>query len=201
MVLVLNRNPTSAGELLGQGISKGASEGVKQGIDFALQKRLEKEKISLMEQAEQKKINLLAQQKKQEEDEEKRNLLSNADDLRKFSRYSDNLFFNNPLRHVPGTEAFAARKQLDTQGLLFADKIYTHFNKGTVSDKKMDLIVKKLAPNSELTESENNARINSLIRIMGLPSDASEAEVDKVFKEEQKKLRPPIESFFKGIFE
>ena len=55
MVLVLNRNPTSAGELLGQGISKGASEGVKQGIDFALKRRLEKEKINLMEQAEQKK--------------------------------------------------------------------------------------------------------------------------------------------------
>ena len=143
----------------------------------------------------------MAQQKKQEENEEKQNLFSNAKELEELSEYSDNPILNNPLRHVPGTKSYSARKQLDAQGLLFADKIFTHFNKGTISTPKLELIVESLAPNSRLTKSENLSRIKALTRVMGLPSDASETEVDKVFKEEQKKLRPPIESFFKGIFE
>lgn len=93
-------------------------------------------------------------------------------------------FFGN----VPGTQAFEERKEFDTLGFLVADKVYTHFNKGTVSEAKLEQIKQNLAPRADLSERENAGRINAIKKIMNLPPDISKKNFDKVVDQELKKV-------------
>ncbi len=93
------------------------------------------------------------------------------------------------------------REEFDTSGLLLADYVYTHFNKGTVTDTKLKLIKDQLAPNSKFSERVNKARINSIKRILSLPSDLSTAQFNKELAKEQNSIKkessgkPPLSSF------
>lgn len=110
-------------------------------------------------------------------------------------------FFGN----IPGTEAYQKREEFDSSGFLAADKVFTHFNKGTISKEKLKKISEDLAPRSDLSEKKNIARIASLRRIMGLPKDISEKKLDQFIAHEKKRMgiespsqeRPPLESFYK----
>lgn len=86
-------------------------------------------------------------------------------------------------------KTFAARKGFDSSGFLAADYVYTHFNKGQISNAKLELIKKDIAPRSDLTQLENKARIDSLERIMALPSSAPKEQVDRIIDEEAKKAK------------
>ncbi len=99
-------------------------------------------------------------------------------------------------------ENIQAREELDTLGFLVADKIYTHFNKGTMSNAKLEQVKKQIAPRSDLSERENIARINALERIMALPPDVSPEKLDAVIDQGSKEVeknsikeRPSLESF------
>ena len=97
---------------------------------------------------------------------------------------------------IPGFKSFTAgglnrgavekREEIDTTGFLAADKVFTHFNKGTISKDKLQVILKDLAPNSKLSERKNKARIASLRRMMKLPSDIPESAFDKIVEREKK---------------
>lgn len=103
------------------------------------------------------------------------------------------------LRNVPGTEAFAKAKEFDSTGFWVTDNVYTHFNKGTVSDAKLELIKKDLSPRSDLFESENRARINSLKRIMALPADISKEKFDAIVDKEVKSVKGESPSGSKSL--
>lgn len=79
------------------------------------------------------------------------------------------------------------REEIDTTGLLLADKVFTKFNKGTISQAKLKLITEKLAINSGLNEREYEGRLKALERILNLPANASDAQVDNILNQEQKK--------------
>lgn len=95
-------------------------------------------------------------------------------------------FTKSFLRNVPGTEAFEKSKLIDTLGFYTADKVYTHFNKGTISNSKLEQIRENLAPRGDLTERENKSRINAMRTIMNLPKDISEAKLDQIVNKLQK---------------
>lgn len=81
---------------------------------------------------------------------------------------------------IPGTAANQEREEFDSLGFLAADKVFTHFNKGTISKDKLKKIVEDLAPKSDLTQSKNRARIKALRTISGLPSNVSQEKFDAV---------------------
>lgn len=96
-------------------------------------------------------------------------------------------------------EAVQIRKEYDTTGFWAADQVYTHFNKGQISEAKLKVIKNDLSPRGDLSERENKARIASLRRISNLPSDASKEKVDKVIDAEVKKVSSkPTEKVAKG---
>lgn len=63
---------------------------------------------------------------------------------------------------IRGTDQFAGREELDSAGIVYADKSWSSINKGTMTDAKQKLIMSKLAPNSNLTPEQNEARVNIL---------------------------------------
>lgn len=152
-----------------------------------------------------------AQQKKAAEEEEQgtRNALDWLE---------DNVHYTGA--QIPFTKAFTAgklnreaiekREQYDATGFWVADKIYTHFNKGQITDKKLKMIQEKLAPRTRLAERENKARIAAMRRISNLPRNAPKEIVDKKIDNELKVLgkiektqlnvpkeKPPLESFYR----
>lgn len=77
-------------------------------------------------------------------------------------------------------EAVEKRENFDKLGFWITDKVFTHFNKGTVSVPKFEEIKENLAPRADLSERKNRARINSLRTISNLPSNISQKEFDKI---------------------
>ena len=77
-------------------------------------------------------------------------------------------------------KAVEKREQIDKMGFFAADKIFTQFNKGTVSIPKFEQIKKELAPNSKLSEREYKARVNALRLISNLPRNTSQKSFDKI---------------------
>lgn len=139
-----------------------------------------------IKQQEQQQKALLEQQK---EEKELSGLKSTLKQLREDIGYTGaripgKSFFGD----IPGTEAFGKRKEFDAAGFLAADTVYTHFNKGTISEAKLEVIKNDLSPNSKFSERENLARINALERIMGLPSNTPPEKVDKIIEHEKKRV-------------
>lgn len=91
---------------------------------------------------------------------------------------------------IPGFKSFTAgglrretvekRENFDKLGFWLTDKVFTHFNKGVVSQPKFQEIKKSLAPRADLSERQNRARINALRTISNMPSNISEKEFNKV---------------------
>jgi len=125
-----------------------------------------------------------------EKDLERQELKQVFDTLKNDIEYTGSIFGAKSLiGRIPGTEAFEKRKQFDALGFLAADKVFTHFNKGTVSKDKLAVIRDDLSPKANLTERENKARIKALETIMGLPPETSESKLDAVVKKEKAKLK------------
>lgn len=78
--------------------------------------------------------------------------------------------------------------ELDTSGFWFTDKVYTHFNKGVVSNIRFENMKNELSPNSRQRPSVNRARLASLTRMAGLPSDISSEKFDKILDKEIKNV-------------
>ena len=76
------------------------------------------------------------------------------------------------------------RAEFDASGFWAADNVFTHFNKGTVSSPKLELIRNELAPKSDLPERVNKARIASLRRMANLPANISKDKFDKILDKE-----------------
>ncbi len=91
-------------------------------------------------------------------------------------------------RSIPGTTAYEKAKEFDALGFWTADKAFTHFNKGTLSKEKIQIVKEDLAPKSDLYNSENRARIKAIRIISGLPSDISEEKFDSVYKKLKKEV-------------
>lgn len=99
-----------------------------------------------------------------------------------FAAGEDGLNPLNPLSWHVNREAYQNREELNSEGFLYADKVFTKFNKGTITKEKLAYIRDNLAPNSKLSERQNTARLNALDHVLSLPDDASEAEVNAVIK-------------------
>lgn len=112
----------------------------------------------------------------------------------------------NFLGQIPNTEAYEKRQEFTNTGWWVTDKVYTHFNKGVISDKKLKIIQEELAPRGDLFQSKNKARIAALRRLYNLPKNISSAAFDKQLEREVKAVKkipspegqelPPLESFF-----
>jgi hypothetical protein len=112
------------------------------------------------------------------------------------------------LREMPGTPQYSAAQQLDSQGFLMADRIFTKFNKGVVSQPKWKDIKNSFAPNSKFSNAKNFARILALEAMAGLPENISpqkfNREAQKIAHKYKisidsniKNERPPLESFIR----
>jgi hypothetical protein len=152
-----------------------------------------------------------AQQKKTAEEEEQgtRNALNWLEDNVEYTGAQIPFTKSNTAGKL-NREAVERREQYDATGFWVADKIYTHFNKGQITDKKLKMIQEKLAPRSGLSERENKARIEAIRRIANLPRNAPQGIVDKKIDNELKVLgkiektqlnvpkeKPPLESFYR----
>jgi hypothetical protein len=118
------------------------------------------------------------------------------------SRFSDLLNPNlkvNPLGGL-NRKAVEKREEYTRSGFLLADQVYTHFNKGTISEAKLELIKKDLAPHGNLSERENIARVRALKRIMGLKSDANPSTVNKIIDQEISKVKKSSKPTLQEIF-
>jgi len=85
-------------------------------------------------------------------------------------------------------EAVEKRQQYKSAGFLLADKIFTKFNKGTISKDKLK-IVQQLAPDPEVSERENLGRIAALEKMMALPPDIGKKEFDKQLQEKVREVK------------
>lgn len=86
-------------------------------------------------------------------------------------------------------KAVQERELIDSQGFWATDQTYTHFNKGTVSDAKLQLMKKDLAPHSGLSERAYKARIQALRRISNLPSNVGKEKFEAVLNKEIKAVK------------
>lgn len=211
MVQFLQR-PRSFGEQIGEQLGSGLS----QGIDFAAQAGLEKYKN------EQKQKQLMLQGLLKNQGMQHKQLAKQQETVAKEAKDTQGLaetldFLDENIDYVgntklPWSKSFLSegplplnrkgvetRADIDSSGFLAADQVYTHFNKGQISEFKLELIKKELAPNSKLSEREYKARISALRRISKLPRNAPQSVVDKTIDKEIKAVkkieRPALSSF------
>jgi hypothetical protein len=88
-----------------------------------------------------------------------------------------------------GSERHGQRERFDTQAFWLTDQVYTHFNKGQISDKKLKLIREQLAPKSSLSIEQNKARLDALRRVMNLPPDMEKDKVNSIVDKEIKSTK------------
>lgn len=101
-----------------------------------------------------------------------------------------------------GSDYSQVASDYDSTGFFLTDKLFTHFNKGTISKDKLKL-VQDLSPNSKLSQSQNKGRIQALKRLFDLPSDASSEKFNKELAVAQREIktdnstkeRPPLSDF------
>ena len=79
--------------------------------------------------------------------------------------------------------------ELDASGFWYTDKVYTHFNKGVVSNVRFENMKNELAPNSSNPPSVNRARLASLNRMANLPADISSEKFDAILDKEIKSVQ------------
>lgn len=91
-------------------------------------------------------------------------------------------------RAAYGTGSIKDMADLDASGFWYTDKVYTHFNKGVVSNVRFENMKNELAPNSKQRPSVNRARLGALNRMAGLPSDISSEKFNKILDKEIKNV-------------
>jgi hypothetical protein len=113
--------------------------------------------------------------------------------------------FSADLPLTMNREGLQKREEFTKTGFWATDQVYTHFNKGQISEAKLEVIKNDLSPKAELSERVNKSRIAALRRIANLPRNAPKEVVDKKINQELKAMkkiessgenRPPIESFW-----
>jgi hypothetical protein len=157
-------------------------------------------KIALQNQFQGKALEQKQQQEVQKEQREQQETKTQIQELRDDISYTGYPIFSGikPLvGKIPGTEAHRKRKGFEKSSIWITDKIFSHFNKGTISKPKLELIVKDLAPHPDLSQSENLARLDALDRAIGLPRDATYNDLKSIIGEKSESKKPPLESFFK----
>ncbi len=160
-------------------------EGIQQMIDAGLDPQLVASFIPHLQK------NQIAQQKAQQEQEEQDAEAQQAEE--NLNYIDENLdYTGSPL--APGKsfasegefgriwhpKAYETRKEITNRGFWTTDKLYTHFNKGTITDAKLELIKKELSPRGDISPEDNRARINALKSMMKLPKNLSQKQFDKV---------------------
>lgn len=85
--------------------------------------------------------------------------------------------------------ASGTREEIDATGFWVTDKIYTHFNKGQISNVKLETIRKDLSPRSDISERAYKARVAALRRISNLPPNAPKSVVDQTIDREIKAVK------------
>jgi hypothetical protein len=88
--------------------------------------------------------------------------------------------FRALLAKLPGTQAFKERELFDTTAVWLTDAAFQKINKGTLSKDRQKLLLEKLAPNSKLTQAENNARIDALEKMTISGKPLTNADADKI---------------------
>jgi hypothetical protein len=88
--------------------------------------------------------------------------------------------FRALLSKLPGTQASKERELFDTTAVWLTDAAFQKINKGTLSKDRQKLLLEKLAPNSKLTQAENNARIDALENMTKSGKPLTNADADKI---------------------
>lgn len=227
MVKIIDR-PPSFGEMMGRAAGEGLASGIgafgdeisgrirrsgedkalkKMGIDLRGIRDPEMRKIAFGEM-------LKNRREASEAQAEQQGLRDTLDWLDENAKYTgltgmEGLIAGNPqnfLGSLPGTEAYGKRKEIDASGFWAADQIYTHFNKGQISEQKLKVIQNDLAPRAGLTQKEFKARVSAMRRISALPRNAPRTVVEKEIEKERKALkkigsgstdRPDLQSFWR----
>lgn len=142
-----------------------------------------------------------AQQKEAEEQKLKQELTQKIDKMRGYKNYVGSEAAGNLLSIVgkeggeAGTwgglnrKAVQTRAYVDAEGFWLADQTYTHFNKGTMSEAKLEQVREKLAPNSSNSEREYIARLDAIQDIIGLPKDIPSEKLDKYIDQKVKEVQ------------
>lgn len=123
-----------------------------------------------------------------EKDAAKQELVPAFKRLRELVPYGGKFGVKSVMGKIPFTEAAGKREELDTLGVWAADSVYTKFNKGTLSEVKWDDVKSRFAPHSGLSDVENEARINAMETIIGLPADISADKMESVIKSQEKMI-------------
>lgn len=167
-------SPEEQEQFLGSGLNPEVAG--KFAVDIAKQRASEREAGQKAFADRQKQ--LFEQQEKQREEQGFQNVF---DELEELFAYGGMDFPGMKSGTIWGLnrEAVEKREELDKLGFWVADKVYTHFNKGTVTDKKFNEIKKELAPNSKLSERKNRGRMRALQLISNLPSNINQKAFDK----------------------
>jgi len=103
----------------------------------------------------------------------------------------------NKLGSQPGNKEMS--DELDTLGFWYTDKIYTHFNKGVISNIKFKNLKDTLSPNSSDRPETARAKLRSLNVIAGLNPDISPKNFDKVLDSQIKKVKSIEEKHVKDM--
>ena len=166
------------------------------GVDLSDIKDPEIRKIimseSLKGQTKQMEAQQKAAQEQQKLDQEKQGIADSLDWLDENIKYTGSTNIPFTASNTYGKlnrEAIQKREEFTKTGFWATDKIYTHFNKGQISNQKLEMIKNDLAPNADLTERENKARIAALRRVGNLPKDAPKSVIDKVINREVKAIK------------
>lgn len=187
MVNILQR-PKSIGELFAEQIGGGFQRGVDQGMQTvsSLRSKSSSENDPLLKERYKE---LLGQQHEEEEEDQLRAELDELDALSE--DYSEHFLKATPvtksgrakLARAAGISTEGAQKsaKLDKFGLWVADKAYTKYNKGQVSDNKMK-IIQSMAPSSKLSKAENKARIDSLRSLMKKKGTITDSDMQNAQK-------------------
>lgn len=191
MTMILPEVP-SFGALLARNLGAGASKGLEQRQSSGSNDVAN----SLMKDI--FKMNYEKMLKGKEEEKENQGLKQTLDWLEDQTKYVGQSWIPGQKSFVgiPGTpisrigrEAIEKREGIDSAGFWVTDKIYTHFNKGQMSEAKLDFIRQDIAPRSGLSEREYKSRVNALRRISNLPRDIPVGKLDKILEQEAKKVK------------
>lgn len=116
----------------------------------------------------------------QEEKKQTANQLNQLEEMIPYTGVTKIPFMKSSTWGGLARETLQKREQFTTQGFWITDKVYTHFNKGQISEKKLQQIKDNLAPRADLSERKNKGRIAALRAMASLPSDADAKIVNKV---------------------
>lgn len=202
MVNILQR-PKSIGELFAEQIGGGFQRGVDQGLSH-VQRLAEKKEANVFDFTRDAHKRLLEEQKLKTETMGDLELLEELE--KESDEYSTTPWFTPWYtkgdvtkkqrqfgKSTPDTEKAS---HLDSMGKWVADKAYVKFNKGQISEKKLDWIMSN-APSTKLTKAENKGRIKALKQLLMKEGNITDEDLKRAEKTigTSSSSRPPLDSF------